>query len=180
MSTAQAALSLVASVATAALAFGAAVLLHGSGFLAAYAAGLTLGSVKLPERQSLLAFHDGLSSVAEIGLFLSLGLLVFPSQLGGVAVKAVVLALVVALVARPVAVAVSTLRSDLGRGERVVLCWAGLRGAVPVVMATFAVIAGVPRSLHIFNIVFFAVAISALVQGSTVEFLARRLGVARA
>jgi cell volume regulation protein A len=177
MGSAPAALSLVASLATAAIAFGAAVLLQGSGFLAVYVAGLTLGSVRLEQRPAQLAFHEGLSSVAEIGLFLALGLLVFPSQLGGVAGKGVLLALIVALVARPVAVGIATVTSGFDPRERVVLIWAGLRGAVPVVLATFAVIANVPRSLHFFNIVFFAVVISALLQGSTVEWLARRVGV---
>jgi cell volume regulation protein A len=174
------ALALVASLATAAIAFGAAALLHGSGFLAVYVAGLTLGRAALNERPALLAFHQGLSSVAEIGLFLALGLLVFPSQLGSVAVKGMILALVIALLARPIAVAAATAFSDLDQRERIVLSWAGIRGAIPVVLATFAVIANVPRSLHFFNIVFFAVVVSALLQGSTVEFLARRLNVIRA
>jgi cell volume regulation protein A len=178
MGSAAAALSLVASLAAAAIAFGAAALLHGSGFLAVYVAGLTLGTVKLDQSPALLAFHDGLSSVAEIGLFLALGLLVFPSQLGDVAAKGVLLALIGAAVARPTGVALATFASGFGGRERVVLVWAGLRGAVPVVLATFAVIANVPRSLHFFNIVFFAVVISALLQGSTVEWLTRRLGVA--
>src|SRR6202040_1161224 len=103
-SSAPPALSLVASLATAAIAFGAAVLFHGSGFLAVYVAGLTLGSMTLDERPALLAFHEGLASVAKIGLFLALGLLVFPSQLGDVAVKGILLALVIALIARPIAV----------------------------------------------------------------------------
>jgi cell volume regulation protein A len=171
------ALALVGSLAAAAIAFGAATLLEGSGFLAVYVAGLTLGGMRLEHRPALLAFHEGLSSVAEIGLFLALGLLVFPSQLGGVALKGILLALVIALVARPLAVAVATLRSGLNRSELAVLSWAGLRGAVPVVLATFAVIADVPRGLHFFNIVFFAVLVSTLIQGSTVGWLARRLGV---
>jgi potassium/hydrogen antiporter len=171
------ALSLVASLATAAIAFGAAALLGGSGFLAVYIAGLTLGGARLDERPALLAFHEGLASVAEIGLFLALGLLVFPSQLGVVALKGVLLALIIAMVARPIAVGVSTVSSRFSRSERAVLSWAGLRGAVPVVLATFAVIAHVPRSLHFFNIVFFAVVVSTVVQGSTVEWVARRLKV---
>ena len=174
-SSAATALSLVATLATAAIVFGGAVLLQGSGFLAAYAAGLTLGTVRLDERPALLAFHEGLASVAEIGLFLALGLLAFPSQLGGVAAKGILLALVIALVARPIAVLAATVHSGLGRNERVVLSWAGLRGAIPVVLATFAVIANVPRSLLFFNVVFFAVLVSTLLQGSTVELLARRL-----
>ena len=172
-----AALLLVGSLAAAAVAYGAAGALGGSGFLAVYLAGLTLGDVELAERRALLAFHEGLASVAEIGLFLALGLLVFPSQLGHVAVKGVLLALIVALVARPLAAGLATLASGLTRRERVVLGWAGLRGAIPVVLATFPIIAGVPDSLQFFNVVFFAVLVSAVVQGSTVEPLARWLGV---
>lgn len=177
---AQPALTLVASLAGAAMVFGAAALLTGSGFLAVYVAGLTLGTVRVDRSTSLLAFHEGLSSVAEIALFLALGLLVFPSQLGDVAVKGILLALIIALVARPLAVAAATMLSGLRPRERVVLSWAGLRGAIPVVLATFAVIAGIPRSVHFFNIVFFAVVVSTLIQGSTVGSLARRLGVIRA
>jgi cell volume regulation protein A len=175
-----AALALVGSLAVAAIAFGTATLLEGSGFLAVYVAGLTLGGMRVEQRPALLAFHEGLSTVAEIGLFLALGLLVFPSQLGGVALKSILLALVIAFVARPIAVVVATVRRGLGRNELAVLSWAGLRGAVPVVLATFAVIADVPRGVHFFNIVFFAVLISTLIQGSTVGWLARRLKVASA
>lgn len=171
------ALALVASLATAAIAFGAAALLEGSGFLAVYIAGLTLGAMKLEDRPAMLAFHGGLASVAEIGMFLALGLLVVPDQLGEVALKGISLALLVALLARPIAVGASTVRGGFSWAERAVLSWAGLRGAVPVVLATFAVIAAVPRSLHFFNIVFFAVVVSTVVQGSTVEPLGRRLRV---
>lgn len=168
---------LVGSLAAAGIAFGAAGVLGGSGFLAVYVAGLCLGDVDLAERPALLAFHEGVASVAEIGLFLALGLLVFPSQLGHVAVKGVLLAVIVAVVARPLAAGLATVGSGLSRGERVVLGWAGLRGAIPVVLATFPIIAGVRGSLEFFNVVFFAVLVSAVVQGSTVEPLARRLGV---
>ncbi|HWH12597.1 MAG TPA: potassium/proton antiporter [Solirubrobacteraceae bacterium] len=174
---APAALSLVGSLATAAIAYGAAGVLGGSGFLGVYVAGLVVGGIDLADRPGVLAFHEGLASVAEIGLFLALGLLVFPSQLGAVAVKGVLLALVIAFVARPVAAGLATVRSGLSAGERVVLGWAGLRGAIPVVLATFPIIGGVRGSLEFFNLVFFAVLVSAVVQGSTVEPLARRLGV---
>lgn len=174
---APAGLSLVGSLAAAAIAYGAAGVLGGSGFLGVYVAGLVVGGVDLGERPGVAAFHEGLASVAEIGLFLALGLLVFPSQLGGVAVKGILLALVIAFVARPVSAGLATVRSGLSCGERVVLGWAGLRGAIPVVLATFPIIAGVRGSLEFFNLVFFAVLVSAVVQGSTVEPLARRLGV---
>jgi cell volume regulation protein A len=167
----------VASLATAALSFGAADALHGSGFLAVYLAGLALGSANVPAKQTTAAFHQGLGWVAQIAMFLTLGLLVFPSQLGPVALEGTVLALVVVLVARPVAAVVSTLPFGFSRPEWAVLGWAGLRGAVPVVLATFPVIAGVPHSREFFNIVFFAVLLSTLLQGSTFEPLARRLGL---
>jgi cell volume regulation protein A len=165
----------VASLTVAALAYGLADTLGGSGFLAVYLAGLAIGGAQVPAKRTMTTFHQGLAWVAQVVLFLSLGLLVFPSQLGDVAVDGTILALVVLLLARPISTAVATALSPYGIGERVVLAWAGLRGALPVVLATFPVIAGVPRSLEFFNIVFFAVLISTLLQGSTFESLARRL-----
>ena len=147
----------VASLATAALAYGAAASLNGSGFVSAYIAGLTLASAAIPAKQTVAIFHQGLAWVAQVVLFLVLGLLVFPSQLGDVALKGTALALILMLVARPLAVWLATAVQRLRIGERIVLGWAGLRGAVPVVLATYPVIAGVQRSLEFFNIVFFAV-----------------------
>jgi potassium/hydrogen antiporter len=167
----------VATLATAALAFGAADALHGSGFLAAYLAGLALGSARIPAKRTVTVFHQGLGWVAQIVMFLTLGLLVFPSQLGAAAVEGTALALVLVLLARPVATFVSTAFDRFSAADRIVLGWAGLRGAVPVVLATFPVIAGVEDSREFFNIVFFAVVISTLVQGTTFEPLAKRLGV---
>jgi cell volume regulation protein A len=110
-------------------------------------------------------------------MFMVLGLLVFPSQLGPVALEGTALALVLVFVARPVASALATIGLGFDWRERVVLGWAGLRGAVPVVLATFPVIDQVPGSLEFFNIVFFAVIVSTLLQGTTFEPLAERLGV---
>jgi cell volume regulation protein A len=167
----------VASLAIAALAYGAAAELHGSGFLAVYLAGLALGSANIPARRTIGAFHDGLGWVAQVALFLTLGLLVFPSQLGDVALEGSVLALIVVFVARPLGAVLATGLSKYTASERIVLGWAGLRGAVPVVLATFPVIAGVAHGLEFFNIVFFAVLLSTVLQGSTFEQLARRLHV---
>lgn len=165
----------VASLATAAIAFGSAGALHGSGFLAVYVAGLALGSAAIPARRTIGNFHEGLSWVAQLTLFLVLGLLVFPSQLGDVAVRGGALALVLVFIARPLASAIATLPFSFTWAERMILGWAGLRGAVPVVLGTFPVIAGVPGSLEFFNAVFFAVILSTLLQGSTFEPFARRL-----
>jgi cell volume regulation protein A len=167
----------VATLATAALAYGVADFLHGSGFLAAYLSGLALGSARIPAKRTVIVFHQGLAWVAQIVMFLTLGLLVFPSQLDEVALEGTVLALVLVLVARPVAAFVSTAFERFSSGDRFVLGWAGLRGAVPVVLATFPVIDQVPDSRVFFNIVFFAVVISTLLQGTTFEPLAKRLGV---
>ncbi len=165
------------TIGIAAIAYGAAATLHGSGFLAVYLAGLILGGATIPAKATVTIFHQGLAWVAQVTLFLVLGLLVFPSQLGDVAVEGTVLAMVLAFVARPLAVLVATALDPYSPAERITLGWAGLRGAIPVVLATFPVIDGVPHSLEFFNIVFFAVLLSALVQGSTFAPLARRLGV---
>ena len=167
----------VASLAVGAIAYGAAAALEGSGFVAVYLAGLALGSASIPAKQTVANFHQGLGWVAQLAMFLTLGLLVFPSQLGDVAVKATALALVLALVARPVAVWGSTLLARFSVAERLALGWGGLRGAVPVVLATFAVLAHVPGSVEFLNIVFFAVIVSTLLQGTTFEPVARRLKV---
>jgi cell volume regulation protein A len=167
----------VASLATAGLAYGAADSLEGSGFLAAYLAGLALGSAAIPAKRTVTVFHEGLASIAQIAMFLVLGLLVFPSELDDVWVEGTALALVLVFVARPVATGIATTFDRFSAAERLVLGWAGLRGAVPVVLATFPVIADVPHSGDFFNIVFFAVVISTVLQGTTFEPLARALGV---
>jgi cell volume regulation protein A len=167
----------VATIAAVAVAFGAADAVHGSGFLAVYLVGLMLGSSQIPARQTIAAFHEGMAWVAQLTMFLVLGLLVFPSDLTAVALEGTVLALVLVFVARPVAALLCTAPFRFSAAEQVVLGWAGLRGAVPVVLATFPVIEGVPRSHEFFNIVFFAVVLSTILQGTSFEPLARRLGV---
>jgi potassium/hydrogen antiporter len=169
----------VATIATAAIAFGAAETFGGSGFLAVYLAGLILSSTPGPAQMTVTIFHGGAAWFAQVALFLTLGLLVFPSQLGSVWTPGVLVAVFMMLVARPVAVAIATMFDQFSPAERALLSWAGLRGGVPVVLATFPVIAHVPGSLQFFNIVFLTVVISTLVQGMTFEPLARRLGLAK-
>src|SRR5581483_6814618 len=165
----------IATLSVAALAYGGASVLHGSGFFAVYLVGLALGSRPIPAKRAVTVFHQGLAGLAQVTMFLVLGLLVFPSQLWGVALEGTALALILVFIARPVATLVATANSSFDLRERVVLSWAGLRGAVPVVLATFPVIAAVSEGFEFFNIVFFAVLLSTLVQGSTFEPLARRL-----
>jgi cell volume regulation protein A len=166
----------VATLAVAGLAYGGADELDGSGFLAVYLAGLVLGTIGVPAQQTVTAFHGGVAWVAQVTMFVALGLLVFPSRLDDVAVRGTVLALVLVFIARPVAVAVSTARARFTWPERAVLAGAGLRGAVPVVLATFPVIADVPQASRLFDVVFFAVLLSTLIQGATFEPVASLLG----
>ncbi len=166
----------IAALSMAAIAYGAAATLHGSGFLAVYLTGLTLGSLPIPARRAITIFHEGLAGIAQVSMFLVLGLLVFPSQLQDVLLEGTALALILIFVARPLATLVATALSRFSLAEKGVLAWAGLRGAVPVVLATFPVIAAAPHSLEFFNIVFFAVLLSTLLQGATFEPVARLLG----
>ena len=168
----------VASVATAAVGYGAADAAHGSGFLAVYLVGLAVGSTPSRYRGQLVAFHVGLAYVAQVGLFIVLGLLVFPSQLPDVALAGLALTAVLIFVARPVAVWVSTLGlRPFDRRERLLLGWAGLRGAVPIVLATFVLSSRVSGANTIFNAVFFVVLVSAVLQGTTLEWVAEKLGL---
>src|SRR5919199_837479 len=166
----------VASLATAALSFGAADALHGSGFLAVYLTGLVLGTASTPARRTIVTFHEGMAWVAQLGLFLLLGLLVFPAQLGAIVLEGTAIAVATTMLARPAATFLATVGSGFGVGERLVLGWAGLRGAVPIVLATFAVTENVAGGPTIFNVVFFVVLLSTVLQGATIEPLARALG----
>jgi cell volume regulation protein A len=167
----------VATIAIAALAYGLAEIAHGSGFLAVYLTALALGSAPIPARRTVVAFHQGLGWVAQIALFILLGLLVFPSSLGDVALEALALSAVLILVARPVATFAATALAPLNSRERLMLGWAGLRGATPIWLATFPVVAGIKESNVLFAIVFFVVVSSTLVQGASFEPLAKRLGL---
>jgi potassium/hydrogen antiporter len=167
----------VASLAAGAVAYGAAATIEGSGFLAVYLVGLALGSANIPAKQTITTFHVGLAWVAQLTMFLAFGLLIFPSDVLDVALEGTVLAVVIAFVARPLATFAATAFERFTLAERAVLGWAGLRGAVPIVLALFPVNAGIGEGLEFLNVVFFAVLLSTLLQGTTFEPLARRLGL---
>jgi potassium/hydrogen antiporter len=165
----------VATIAAAALAYGVSEVLQGSGLLAVYLTALALGSARIPARRSVVSFHEGLGWVSQIGLFILLGLLVFPQDIADVAIKGIALSAVLIFLARPLATFAATVFSPLGFRSKVMLGWAGLRGATPIWLATFPVVAGVRSGQEEFAIVFFVVVTSTLVQGATFEPLAKRL-----
>ncbi|HEX2708471.1 MAG TPA: potassium/proton antiporter [Solirubrobacterales bacterium] len=167
----------VATMAIAGLAYGLAEVAHGSGLLAVYLTALALGSANIPARRTVVSFHEGLGWIAQISLFILLGLLVFPSSLDNVALKGLALSAALIVVARPVATFLATALVPLNSRERLMLGWAGLRGATPIWLATFPVVAGIGAGQELFAIVFFVVVTSTLVQGASFEPLASRLGL---
>ncbi|MFA6241508.1 MAG: potassium/proton antiporter [Candidatus Hydrogenedentales bacterium] len=157
--------------------FGATEQFKGNGFLAVYLCGMMLNATDFAHKRSIAKFHDGLAWLMQIILFVVLGLLVFPAQLPSVALEALVVALFLMLVARPMAVYAGLLRSDFSLRERSLVAWTGLRGAVPIVLATYPYLAGYEHSATIFNMVFFTVLTSVMIQGTMLMRVARWLGV---
>ena len=167
----------VVTVALVALAYGGTAVLGGSGFLAVYLAGIVMGNSDFVHKKSLVRFHDGLAWLMQIAMFLTLGLLVFPSQLISVAGASLAIAAFLIVVARPLAVFVSLSLSKLTARDKLLVSWVGLRGAAPIVLATFPLLAGLPQAQTIFNVVFFVVLTSVLIQGTTIPMVARSLGL---
>jgi potassium/hydrogen antiporter len=165
-------------LAAAGVVYGLASLLHGSGFLAVFVLGLLVGDVPAPYKTEIERFHTSLASLAEIAVFVALGLTVTgPTNLWGDMPEGIVMAVILALVARPVAVTLLLVPVRMRWGERLFVMWGGLKGAVPILLAAFAVIADVRGARTIYNIVFVVVAFSVIAQGSLIPFVARRLGV---
>jgi len=162
-------------LAFAALIYGATASIGGSGFLAVYVAALVAGKDEFVQKRSLLRFFDGAAWLSQMAMFLTLGLLVFPSHVASVTVMGLLTAGFLMLVARPLSVFVSLLFFKQQWRERVFISWVGLRGAVPIVLATFPRLAGVPDAELIFNVVFFIVLTSALVQGWSIPPVAKVL-----
>ncbi len=159
------------------LAYGLAVSLGGSGFLAIYLAGIVIGNRRIASQRGVLLFHNAAAWLAQIVMFVVLGLLSFPSSLLDVAGQSLLIAAILILVARPLAVVMTVLPFGFNRRELVFLSWVGLKGAVPITLATFPLMAQMPVAPLLFNVVFFVVLVSALVQGGTLPAMARRLGL---
>ncbi|KPM25155.1 potassium/proton antiporter [Citromicrobium sp. RCC1885] len=171
-------LAFVISIAAALIAYGLASVLGGNGFLAAYVAGLTAGNRTYRASTIVSTFQDGLAWLAQVVMFLTLGLLITPSNLTGVIVPGLAITFILMFIARPVSVFVCLAPfRQFGWRAKLFVSWAGLRGAVPIVLATFPIVAGVPSAFTIFNIVFFVVLLSSVIQGPTINWLANRLGL---
>jgi len=165
-------------IGTITLAYGSADMVHASGMLSTFFAGYAMGNSGLPHRRTLDTFLEALSTIANVGIFVILGLLVFPRDFGRVWKEGIVLFAALTFLARPLAVLVCTSLSRYDLREKALLSWCGIRGAVPIVLATYPAAAGIESSGDIFNIVFFAVALSMLFQGTTLGKIADKLRLA--
>lgn len=163
----------VFSLAFAALVYGATASVGGSGFLAVYVAGLVASNSEFVHKKSLLRFFDGLAWLSQITMFLTLGLLVFPSHILSILGMGLLVSGFLMLIARPVSVFISLSLSKFQWREKAFISWVGLRGAVPIVLATFPLLAGLPDARLMFNLVFFIVLTSALLQGWSIPVAAR-------
>lgn len=167
----------LAVLAIAMTAFATAGVLHTSGLLASYAAGLWLGNRALPHQRTTEGFTESLGWLAQIGLFIMLGLLASPSEIPAAVVPALVIGLALTFVARPLSVAICLTPFRTGWREQAFMSWAGLRGAVPIMLATIPATAGLPRASHLFHIIFVLVIVLTLIQGPTLPRVARLTGV---
>jgi potassium/hydrogen antiporter len=170
----------LAAMGVAVIAFAGGQLAHASGLLATYVCALVLGNSKLPHRGGVLSFAEGTGWLAQIGLFVLLGLYASPGRLLDAVVPALISAAVLLVLARPLSVMAATLPFKVPWREQAFLSWAGLRGAVPIVLALIALVEGAPGAQHLVDVVFVLVVILTLLQGTTLPWVARRLGVVRA
>ncbi len=167
----------VLSIASVLAVYGTTSVAGGNGFLAVYLVGLLLGRQSFIHKNSLASFHDGLAWLMQIIMFLVLGLQVFPSRLLTIAPEGLILAIGLIFLARPLGVFVSTIPTQLSIREKTFIAWVGLRGAASIILATFTQLAGIRLPLAIFEVVFFAVLVSVILQGTTITWLAKRLNL---
>jgi len=165
----------VAMVGLILLTYAAAVLLRGNGILAVYLAGLLVGHSEFPNKKLVINFHDGVAWLMQIVMFVTLGLLVFPSRLAPLVWPGLLLTLLLMVVARPLSVFLCLLPFKLNPRARTLVAWVGLRGSVPIILAMFPLMAGIPMADTMFNVVFFVVVASVFIQGTSIPLVARLL-----
>ncbi|QPK62996.1 potassium/proton antiporter [Methylomonas sp. LL1] len=171
----------IASIALVLLTYSVTTLSHGNGFLAVYVAGIVAGNREVVHQNYICAFHDSFAWLMQIIMFLTLGMLSVPyrAELSSLASVAVVISLFLMFVARPVSVFISLFWARLGFKEKLLVSWVGLRGSVPIVLATFPLAAGIKEGGEIFVLISFIVVMSVLIQGFSLAAFARWLGLAR-
>lgn len=152
-------------------------LIGGSGFLAVYIAGLIMGNSVFAHKKSLMNFFDGVGWLMQITMFLILGFLVFPSEIVEIAGKGLLIALALILIGRPISVFLGTMFTGINTKAKLMVSWVGLRGAVPIILATFPLVYGLEQAELFFSIVFFIVVTSVLIQGTSIPFVAKWLDV---
>lgn len=159
------------------LTFSITQLIGGNGFLAVYLCGIVMGNSPFIYRRQFIKFNDALAWIMQISMFLILGLLVNPSELGSVMLVSFGCTLMLMFVARPVAVYICLTGSDFNNREKILISWAGLKGAVPIILATYPLMEGFPNSQFLFNLIFFLVIISVILQGKSLPWIARKLNL---
>lgn len=159
------------------LTYTAATFMKGNGFLAVYMLGLLMSKHEFVHKRLLTRFHEGLAWLMQIAMFLTLGLLVFPSQIVPIVGSGLLIAATLIFLARPISIFLCLIPFKFRFAEKIMVSWVGLRGAVPIILATFPLLAGIPQSHIIFNIVFFVVLASVLIQGTSIPFISKILGV---
>ena len=167
----------VLSLALALLTYGLTDYLDGSGFLAVYLAGLVMARKPFTHQQSVLRFHDGLAWLMQVTMFLALGLQVFPARLVPIAGVGILISLFLIFIARPASVHAALAFSPMSFREQTLVAWAGLRGAVPIILATFPIVAGIEKADMIFHLVFFIALTSVVMQGTAIPLLTRILKI---
>lgn len=159
------------------LAYSVTNTLYGNGFLAVYLAGIVAGHRDFVHRRSIIRFHDGAAWLMQITMFLTLGLLVYPSEIIPIISTGLLIAIALIFLARPISIFLSLAFTKFSFKEKTFISWVGLRGAVPIILATYPLLAGLPQADSIFNLVFFVVLTSALLQGASIPHAAKWLGV---
>ncbi|WP_410513700.1 potassium/proton antiporter [Paenibacillus sp. BR2-3] len=165
----------VMAIGFAVLTYGLAAQTHSSGLLAVYVLGLVMGNSELTYHRTIMNFNHGFAWMMQIAMFILLGLLVFPQELANIAWEGLLLSVILMVVARPAGVYISLFFAKFSFREKTLISWAGLRGAVPIVLATYPLLAGLDQGRLFFNVVFFVVLTSAVIQGTTISPLASRL-----